>query len=33
MTKEDYERFPEFYNPDGTPNGDWARSIGQGTAT
>jgi hypothetical protein len=33
MTKEDYERFSEFYNPDGTPKGDWARSIGQGTAT
>ncbi|KAJ7346261.1 NAD-P-binding protein [Mycena albidolilacea] len=33
MTKEDYEKFSDFYNLDGTPKGDWARSIGQGTAT
>ncbi|KAJ7022615.1 NAD-P-binding protein [Mycena alexandri] len=33
MTNEDYEKFADFYNPDGTPKGDWARSIGQGTAT
>ncbi|KAJ7773092.1 NAD-P-binding protein [Mycena metata] len=33
LTKEDYEKFADFYHPDGTPKGDWARSIGQGTAT
>ncbi|KAJ6449858.1 NAD-P-binding protein [Mycena sanguinolenta] len=33
MTKEDYEKFSDYYNLDGTPKGDWARSIGQGTAT
>ncbi|KAJ7272246.1 hypothetical protein C8J57DRAFT_1507094 [Mycena rebaudengoi] len=27
------EKFSDFYNLDGTPKGDWARSIGQGTAT
>ncbi|KAJ7148693.1 NAD-P-binding protein [Mycena crocata] len=33
MTKEDYEKFSDHFNLDGTPKGDWARSIGQGTAT
>ncbi|KAJ6453378.1 NAD-P-binding protein [Mycena sanguinolenta] len=33
MTKEDYEKFSEFFHPDGTPKGDWSRSIGQGSAT
>ncbi|KAJ7245227.1 hypothetical protein C8J57DRAFT_1524358 [Mycena rebaudengoi] len=32
MSKQDYEKFFDFYNLDGTPKGDWARSIGQGTA-
>ncbi|KAJ6604843.1 NAD-P-binding protein [Mycena vulgaris] len=33
MTKEDYEKFSDYYNLDGTPKGDWIRSIGQCTAT
>ncbi|KAJ7158848.1 NAD-P-binding protein [Mycena filopes] len=33
MTKEDYEKFSDYYNLDGTPKGDWSRSVGQGTAT
>ncbi|KAJ7247442.1 NAD-P-binding protein [Mycena haematopus] len=33
MTTEDYEKWSDYYNLDGTPKGDWARSIGQGTAT
>ncbi|KAJ7245425.1 NAD-P-binding protein [Mycena rebaudengoi] len=33
MTKEDYEKFSDFYHPDGKPKGDWVRSVGQGTAT
>ncbi|KAF8069916.1 NAD-P-binding protein, partial [Lyophyllum atratum] len=27
MTKEDYEKFAEYYNPDGTPKGDWMGTI------
>ncbi|KAG6909893.1 putative secondary metabolism biosynthetic enzyme [Tephrocybe rancida] len=33
MTKEDYEKFADYYNPDGTPKGDWVRTIAQVTAT
>ncbi|KAJ7230309.1 NAD-P-binding protein, partial [Mycena pura] len=33
MTVEDYQKFSDYYNLDGTPKGDWARSIGQGSAT
>ncbi|KAG6902068.1 hypothetical protein C0995_004766 [Termitomyces sp. Mi166 len=33
MTKEDYEKFSDYYNPDGTPKGDWVRSVSQSTAT
>ncbi|GLB41039.1 putative NAD-P-binding protein [Lyophyllum shimeji] len=33
MTKEDYERFSDYYNSDGTPKGDWVKSIEQCTAT
>lgn len=33
MTKEDYEKFSDYYNPDGTPKGDWLRTVGECTAT
>ena len=33
MTKEDYEKFSDFFNPDGTPKGDWVRSVAESTAT
>ncbi|KAG5735465.1 Retinol dehydrogenase 12 [Termitomyces sp. T112] len=33
MTKEDYEKFSDYYNPDGTPKGDWIRTVSQSTAT
>ncbi|KJA19690.1 hypothetical protein HYPSUDRAFT_44061 [Hypholoma sublateritium FD-334 SS-4] len=33
MTKEDYEKFSDFFNSDGTPKGDWVRSVAEGTAT
>ncbi|KAF8066768.1 NAD-P-binding protein [Lyophyllum atratum] len=33
MTAEDYIKFADYYNPDGTPKGDWVRSISQCTAT
>ncbi|KAG6829139.1 hypothetical protein H0H87_012508 [Tephrocybe sp. NHM501043] len=29
MTKEDYEKFSDYYNIDGTPKGDWMRTIAQ----
>ncbi|KAG6909892.1 hypothetical protein DXG01_014706 [Tephrocybe rancida] len=29
MTPEDYEKFADFYNPDGTPKGDWIRTVPQ----
>ncbi|KIJ54346.1 hypothetical protein M422DRAFT_221928 [Sphaerobolus stellatus SS14] len=33
MTKEDYERFSDFYNPDGTAKGNWLRTVEQCSAT
>ncbi|KAF8193450.1 NAD-P-binding protein [Pholiota molesta] len=33
MTKEDYERFSDFYNPDGTPKGNWLRTVEECAAT
>ncbi|KAG5720313.1 Retinol dehydrogenase 12 [Termitomyces sp. T112] len=33
MTKEDYEKFSDYYNSDGSPKGDWVRTVSQSTAT
>ncbi|KAG6829535.1 putative secondary metabolism biosynthetic enzyme [Tricholoma furcatifolium] len=33
MTKEDYEKFSDYYNPDGTVKGDWVRSVEEVTST
>ncbi|GLB44981.1 putative NAD-P-binding protein [Lyophyllum shimeji] len=33
MTKEDYEKFSDYYNPDGTPKGDWMGTLETSTAT
>ncbi|KAJ6628299.1 NAD-P-binding protein [Mycena sp. CBHHK59/15] len=33
MTDEDYTRFSDYYNPDGTPKGDWECTIEQCTST
>ncbi|KAG6825743.1 hypothetical protein H0H92_002605 [Tricholoma furcatifolium] len=33
MTKEDYEKFSDFYSIDGSPKGDWALTVPQCTAT
>ncbi|KAG6829140.1 hypothetical protein H0H87_012509 [Tephrocybe sp. NHM501043] len=33
MTKEDYEKFSDYYNADGTAKGDWVRTVPQVTAT
>jgi len=33
MTKEDYEKFSDYYNPDGTPKGNWLKTVEECTAT
>lgn len=33
MTKEDYEKFSDYYNLDGTAKGNWLRAVGECTAT
>ncbi|KAJ6569368.1 hypothetical protein B0H19DRAFT_693539 [Mycena capillaripes] len=33
MTTEDFQKFSDYYNLDGTPKGDWKRSVEQCTAT
>lgn len=27
MTKEDFEKFSDFFNPDGTPKGNWVKTV------
>ncbi|KAI0036667.1 NAD-P-binding protein [Vararia minispora EC-137] len=29
MTKEDFQKFPDHFNPDGTPKGNWLRSTSE----
>ncbi|KAG6842807.1 hypothetical protein H0H93_003347, partial [Arthromyces matolae] len=33
MTKEDYEKFSDYYHPDGTVKGDWTRPVEQVAAS
>ncbi|GJJ09315.1 hypothetical protein Clacol_003537 [Clathrus columnatus] len=33
MTAEDFAAFSDAFNPDGTPKGNWARTIGESSAT
>ncbi|EIM90352.1 NAD-P-binding protein [Stereum hirsutum FP-91666 SS1] len=29
MTKEDLEKFADYFNPDGTPKGNWLKTVGE----
>lgn len=33
MTREDYAKFLHGFHPDGRPKGNWARSVGEGSAS
>lgn len=29
MTKEDLDKFADYFSPDGTPKGDWVKTVGE----